>query len=81
MSRYDATKISIMKYKQNFSSKNLVCATDAFFPIVDSLKLLAKNNCSIVVAPNGSINDQKIIEFANKNNIKLIFSSTRVFKH
>ena len=81
MSRYDATKIAIMKYKQNFSSKNLVCASDAFFPFVDSLKLLAKNNCSIVVAPNGSINDRKIIEFANKNNIKLIFSSTRVFKH
>ena len=81
MSRYDATKISIMKYKQNFSSKNLVCASDAFFPFDDSLRLLAKNNCSIVVAPNGSINDHKIIEFANKKNIKLIFSSTRVFKH
>ncbi len=80
-SRYDATKIAIMKYKENFTSKNLVCASDAFFPFVDSIELLLKNNCSSMVAPSGSINDHKIIEFANKNKIKLIFSSVRVFKH
>ena len=81
MSRYDATKMAIMKYKENFTTKNLVCASDAFFPFVDSIKLLLKNNCGSVVAPSGSINDYKIIEFANKNKIKLIFSSVRVFKH
>ena len=80
MSRYDATKIAIMKFKENFSSKNLVCASDAFFPFTDSLELL-KNNCSCIVSPSGSINDQKIIDFANKHNIKLVFSSVRVFKH
>ena len=81
MNRYDATKIAIMKYKENFTSKNLVCASDAFFPFVDSLELLIKNNCTSMVAPSGSINDNKIIEFANKNKIKLIFSKVRVFKH
>ncbi len=81
MNRYDATKIAIMKYKENFSSKNLVCASDAFFPFVDSIELLLKNNCTSIVAPSGSINDYKIIEFANKNKIKLVFSSVRVFKH
>ena len=81
MNRYDATKIAIMKYKENFSSLNLVCASDAFFPFVDSIKLLLKNNCNSIVAPGGSINDNKIIEFANKNKIKLVFSSVRVFKH
>ena len=80
MNRYDATKIAIMKYKENFTSKNLVCASDAFFPFIDSLKLL-KNNCSCIVSPSGSINDQKIIDFADKHKIKLVFSSVRVFKH
>ena len=80
MNRFDATKIAITKHKENFSYKNLVCASDAFFPFVDSLKLL-KNNCSCIVAPSGSINDKKIIEFANNHNIKLVFSSVRVFKH
>ena len=80
MNRYDATKIAIMKYKENFSAKNLVCASDAFFPFIDSLKLL-RNHCSCIVSPSGSINDQKIIDFADKHNIKLIFSTVRVFKH
>ena len=81
MNRYDATKIAIMKYKENFSLKNLVCASDAFFPFLDSIKLLIKNKCNCIVEPSGSINDQKIIEFVNKNKLKLIFSSIRVFKH
>ncbi len=81
MNRNDATKIAITKYKDNFSLKNLVCASDAFFPFIDSLKLLIKNKCTCIVTPSGSINDQKIIDFANKNKLKLIFSSLRVFKH
>ena len=81
MNRFDATKLALMKYKENFSIKNLVCASDAFFPFVDSLKLLMKNNCVCIVGPNGSINDHKIINFVDKNNLKLIFSNIRVFKH
>ena len=81
MNRYDATKIAIMKYKENFSLTNLVCASDAFFPFLDSIKLLIKNKCNCIVGPSGSINDQKIIGFVNKNKLKLIFSSIRVFKH
>ena len=81
MNRYDATKIAIMKYRENFSYKNIVCASDAFFPFIDSLKLLIKNNCTCIVEPSGSINDRKIVNFANRKNIKLIFSSKRVFKH
>ena len=81
MNRYDATKVAIMKYKDNFSLKNLVCASDAFFPFVDSLKLLLKNQCKTLVTPAGSINDNKVINFAYKNNVKLVFSKLRVFKH
>ena len=81
MSRYDSTKIAVMKYKENFSLKNIVCASDAFFPFVDSLQLLLKNNCTCIVEPSGSVNDSKIIQFADKNNIKLVFSAIRVFKH
>ena len=81
MNRYDATKLAVMKYKQNFSHKNIVCASDAFFPFIDSIELLKKNNCTCIVEPKGSINDNKIIEFVNKHRLKLIFSSYRVFKH
>ncbi len=81
MNRLDAVRIAIMKYKDNFNLKNYVCASDAFFPFTDSLKILFKNNCSCVVQPSGSINDKKIIQFVNKKNKKLLFSNNRVFKH
>jgi len=81
MNRYDATRLSISKYRENFSWKNIVCASDAFFPFVDSISLLQKNNCKCIVVPNGSINDNKVIDFVDKKRLKLIFSSIRVFKH
>ena len=81
MNRFDATRIAIMKYKDSFKHKNYICASDAFFPFIDSLEILFKNNCSCIIQPGGSINDKKIINFANKKNLKLLFSKKRVFKH
>ena len=81
MSRLDSTKIAILKSKTNKKNKLLVAASDAFFPFTDNIKLLMKNNCTNIVQPGGSINDKKIIEFANKNNISLYFTKYRLFKH
>ena len=81
MSRLDATKIALMKLKDSFSKTRFVCASDAFFPFTDSIKLLKRNNCIAIVQPKGSKNDSKIIDYANKNNISLYFSKNRVFKH
>ncbi len=81
MNRFDATRIAIMKYKDNFTYKNFICASDAFFPFTDSLKILNKNKCRCIVQPSGSINDKDIINYSNKHNLKLVFSKIRVFKH
>lgn len=81
MNRFDATRIALMKYNDNFKIKDYICASDAFFPFTDSLKILFKNKCNCIVQPSGSINDKKIIKYADKNNIKLLFSKIRVFKH
>jgi len=81
MSRIDAIKIAIMKYKEGFNVKNYVCASDAFFPFTDSIKILSQNNCSCIIQPSGSINDKNIINFINKKNMRLLFSKKRVFKH
>ena len=81
MNRFDATKIAIMKYKENFKLKNYVCASDAFFPFTDSISILFKNFCSCIVQPGGSIRDNDIINLTNKKNKKLLFSNKRVFKH
>ena len=81
MSRFDSTRLALMKYKDYFSSKTFVCASDAFFPFTDNIKLLKKNNCSAIIQPLGSKNDQKIINFAKQNKIPLYFTKNRVFKH
>ena len=81
MSRIDSTKIAILKYKNFFKNKTFVCASDAFFPFTDNIKLLLKLNCKGIIQPSGSKNDQKIIEYANKNNASLYFVKYRAFKH
>jgi phosphoribosylaminoimidazolecarboxamide formyltransferase/IMP cyclohydrolase len=81
MSRIDATKISLLKTLATNKKNGFVAASDAFFPFVDNIKLLLKNNCNAIIQPQGSINDNKIINFANNNNLPLYFSSYRFFKH
>ncbi len=81
MSRLDSTKIAIMKYKNFFENKSFVCASDAFFPFTDNIKKLLKLNCKGVIQPGGSINDNKIINYATKLNASLYFIKYRVFKH
>ncbi len=81
MSRIDSTKIAILKYKNFFKNKTFVCASDAFFPFTDNIRLLFKLNCKGIIQPSGSKNDQKIIEYADKNNASLYFVKNRAFKH
>ena len=81
MSRIDATRLALIKVPKKIKLKGFVTASDAFFPFVDGVKLLSKNNCKAIIQPKGSINDSKIIDFANKNKLSLYFSNYRLFKH
>ena len=67
--------------KLSLNIKNFVCASDGFFPFNDSISLLAKNNCSVIAQPSGSLNDNNSIKFAIKNKISLYFIKFRLFKH
>ncbi len=81
MSRADSTKIAIMKYRKFFKHKYFVCASDAFFPFTDNIQRLLKLKCAGIIQPSGSINDKKVIDYANKKNASLYFIKHRVFKH
>ncbi len=81
MNRLDSTKIAMNKYIKNFPNKKFVCASDAFFPFNDSIRLLKKNNCLAIIQPSGSKNDENLIKFANQNKMGLYFAKYRVFKH
>ena len=79
--RVDALHIAIKNNKVNLKKNSFVCASDGFFPFTDSINILNKSGCNILAQPSGSINDKKIISFANRNGISLYFIKNRLFKH
>ena len=79
--RIDALKFALENKKKYYAKSSFVCASDGFFPFVDSITLLNKNGCNVIAQPSGSINDSKIISFAIKNKIALYFIKHRLFKH
>ena len=82
-SRLDSCDVAIRKMKkfQNISNKEILAASDAFFPFVDGIEKLVQNGVSGIIQPSGSIRDKEIINFANKTGTILIFSKSRHFKH
>ena len=81
-SRVDSCKIAINKMnKFNNNKKDIVGASDAFFPFVDGVEKLIQSGVSAIIQPSGSIRDKEIIKFANLTDTVLVFSKTRHFRH
>jgi len=80
-SRIDSVKIALSKKKSKLKKNGFVAASDAYFPFTDTVNLLINKNCKAILQPNGSINDEKIINFANLKKIPLYFTNYRFFKH
>ena len=81
-SRLDSCQIAIDKMKKFAKpAADIVAASDAFFPFSDGIEKLVQSGVKAVIQPSGSINDKKIIKFANETDTVLIFSKTRHFKH
>ena len=79
--RVDALYSAIKNMNKYFKKGAFVCASDGFFPFVDSINLLNRNKCNAIAQPGGSINDKVIISFSIKNKISLYFTKNRLFKH
>ena len=58
-----------------------VLASDGFFPFKDSVEALAKAGVTAIIQPGGSIRDEESIIEADKNNMAMIFTGMRHFKH
>jgi len=81
-SRIDALKQSIEKAKNfSFDVKGAVMASDAFFPFADSVEIACNAGIRAVIQPGGSVKDQDSIDFCNKNNMSMVFTGIRHFKH
>jgi phosphoribosylaminoimidazolecarboxamide formyltransferase/IMP cyclohydrolase len=82
MSRVDAAELAVKKAEQaKHSTKNTVCASDAFFPFRDGIEALAEAGITAVVQPGGSIRDAEVIEAADEHNLAMVLTEMRHFKH
>tara|TARA_R110002096_G_scaffold74101_1_gene175521 strand:+ start:47266 stop:48777 length:1512 start_codon:yes stop_codon:yes gene_type:complete len=81
-SRVDALRQAIVKAKAfNFDLKGSVMASDAFFPFPDCVEIAHEAGIEAVVQPGGSVKDQLSIDYCNANNMAMVFTGTRHFKH
>lgn len=58
-----------------------VLASDAFFPMRDTVDLAASHGIRAIVQPGGSIKDNDSIEAANTHGIAMVFTGSRHFLH
>ncbi len=81
-SRVDALRQAIHKAKSfEFDLNGAVMASDAFFPFPDCVEIAHHEGVDTVIQPGGSIKDKLSIEYCNANNMKMVFTGIRHFKH
>ncbi len=81
-SRVDALKQAIIKAKENnFALNGAVMASDAFFPFPDCVEIAHKEGIAAVIQPGGSVNDKLSIDYCIKNNLCMVLTGIRHFKH
>jgi phosphoribosylaminoimidazolecarboxamide formyltransferase / IMP cyclohydrolase len=81
-SRIDSLRQSIEKAKQfNFDLNNAVLASDAFFPFDDCVKIAHAAGITSFIQPGGSIRDNDSIQYCKDNNLAMVITGLRHFKH
>ncbi|HEY5570674.1 MAG TPA: bifunctional phosphoribosylaminoimidazolecarboxamide formyltransferase/IMP cyclohydrolase [Bacteroidales bacterium] len=81
-SRVDALKQAIEKAKSfGFDLNGAVMASDAFFPFPDCVEIAHKEGVNTVIQPGGSINDSKSTAYCEENNMVMVTTGFRHFKH
>lgn len=81
-SRIDALRQSVEKARQfSFNLEGAVLASDAFFPFDDCVKLAHSEGITAFIQPGGSIRDQDSITYCKENNLAMVITGMRHFKH
>ena len=81
-SRIDSLRQAVEKAKQfNFDLNGAVMASDAFFPFDDCVKLGHEAGITAFIQPGGSIRDNDSIEYCKANDLAMVITGMRHFKH
>lgn len=89
MSRIDSARIAARKAEdaqaaagwETPRTQGCACASDAFFPFADGMLAAASAGASAIIQPGGSIRDDDVIAAADAQNIAMVFTGMRHFRH
>ncbi len=82
MSRVDSARIAVQKAKMmGLDLQYSAVASDAFFPFADGLLQVIEAGATAVIQPGGSVRDEEVIRAADENNIAMVFTGMRHFRH
>jgi phosphoribosylaminoimidazolecarboxamide formyltransferase / IMP cyclohydrolase len=90
VNRVDAVRHALERYQQNHSVakggtdqqlKNLVLASDAFFPFPDSIEIAAQAGVRWIIQPGGSIKDEEVFAKARELHVNMVITGRRHFRH
>ncbi len=63
------------------AQSGLTLGSDAFFPFGDNVERAVRSGVTYIAEPGGSIRDRDVIETADKYNLVMAFTGTRLFHH
>ena len=89
MSRIDSCRIAAQKAidaaeaagQSEPLTQGSVVASDAFFPFPDGLLAAAAAGVTAVIQPGGSIRDDEVISAADENDLAMVLTGIRHFRH
>lgn len=79
MNRVGAARIAIEQAGDK--SQGSVMASDAFFPMPDTVEIAAKAGVRAIIQPGGSIKDNESIAEANRHGMAMVVTGVRHFRH
>lgn len=79
MNRVGSAEIALNQAGEKANGAGL--ASDAFFPMDDTVEAAAKAGITAIIQPGGSIRDEDSIKKADEYGIAMVFTGVRHFKH
>ncbi|QOC22693.1 bifunctional phosphoribosylaminoimidazolecarboxamide formyltransferase/IMP cyclohydrolase [Wenzhouxiangella sp. AB-CW3] len=82
MSRIDSARFAALKAGDaGLTLTGAVMASDAFFPFADSIETAAERGIRAVIQPGGSMRDQEVIDACDANDMAMVLTGRRHFRH
>ncbi|WP_010651646.1 bifunctional phosphoribosylaminoimidazolecarboxamide formyltransferase/IMP cyclohydrolase [Oceanobacillus massiliensis] len=79
MNRIGSANIAIKQAGEK--AKGAVMASDAFFPMPDTVEAAAEAGITAIIQPGGSKRDQDSIDVCDQHGITMVYTNMRHFKH